>query len=301
MTLELQPENFAIRAQKYWTTEKIKKLMGEKNYTITPLNAPKLLRSLGLLNSDASMSQDNVKKFIQINHMFNLLEEHFAELIKRHKVVRILDAGCGKSYLTFLLAWCFKEKWNHSVEIIGVDTNTKIINDCKQRAQNLGFSDILKFETASLFTYKWTHEKRPNAVIALHACDTATDMALALAIKEKADFIAVAPCCQAELARKWKENKITHPLTPVFNTPQVRREIAAQFTDMFRISLTRANGYEVTATEFVPSTHTPKNRLITCIRRGNNLETAEKEFLSMKDHLGGASILLEELLQKESI
>ncbi|KAB8028613.1 class I SAM-dependent methyltransferase [Fluviispira multicolorata] len=297
MTLELQPQDFSMRAQKWWTPERLKKLMGEKNYIITPISAPKLLRSLGLLNSDASMSPDSIKKFIQINHMFNLLEEHFVELIKRHKTVRILDAGCGKSYLTFLLAWCFKEKWQHPVEIIGVDTNTKLISECKQRAQNLGLDSILKFEIASLFTYKWDLEKRPNAVIALHACDTATDMALALAVKEKADFIAVAPCCQAELARKWKENNSNHPFSPVFHTPQVRREVAAQFTDMLRICLTRANGYEVTATEFVPSSHTPKNRLMTCVRRGNKLESAEKEFNAMKDHLGGASIILEELLQ----
>ncbi|WP_397599495.1 class I SAM-dependent methyltransferase [Silvanigrella sp.] len=299
MEIYKKPPDFKEVANKWWTQDRLKKIMGDKNYTITPLNAPLLLRSLGLLNSDASISPDNLKKFIQINHMFNLLEPHFEDLVKRHKKVCIIDAGCGKSYLTFLLAWCFLEKWKHPAEIIGVDTNTKIIKSCNEKAEKLGYSSILKFESASMLTYKWDKETRPNAVVALHACDTATDMALSFAIKQKADFIAVAPCCQAELARKWKDSEISHPMSPVFHTPQVRREIAAHFTDALRICLVRSKGYEVTATEFVPSAHTPKNRLITCIRRGNHLESAEKEFVSLKEHIGGNVITLEELLLNE--
>ena len=300
MEIYIKPPDFNDIAHKWWTSERLKKIMGDKKYSITPVSAPLLLRSLGLLNSDATMSPDNLKKFIQINHMFNLLEPHFEDLVKRHKVVRILDAGCGKSYLTFLLAWCFLEKWKHPAEIIGVDTNTKIIKSCNEKAEKLGFSNILHFESASMLTYKWNKDSRPNAVVALHACDTATDMALSFAIKEKADFIAVAPCCQAELARKWKDDDTVHPLSPVFHTPQVRREIAAHFTDALRICLIRSRGYEVTATEFVPSSHTPKNRLITCVRRGNHLESAENEFNSLKEHIGGKSITLEELLTTEN-
>ncbi|APJ04761.1 class I SAM-dependent methyltransferase [Silvanigrella aquatica] len=297
MEIYKKPPEFKELAEKWWTPERLKKIMGDKHYTITPLNAPLLLRTLGLLNSDATMSPDNLKKFIQINHMFNLLEAHFEDLLKRHKVVRILDAGCGKSYLTFLLAWYFKEKCKHPAEIIGVDTNTKIIKSNIEKAEKLGFQDVLQFEAASMLTYKWNKETRPHAVIALHACDTATDMAMAFAIKEKADFIAVAPCCQAELARKWKEIDKNHPLTPIYQTPQVRREVAAHFTDVLRICLTRSKGYEVTATEFVPSTHTPKNRLITCVRRGNYLDSATQEYTSLKEYIGNNSITLEDLLE----
>lgn len=287
-------------ADKWWTEERLKKILGDKKYTITPKSAPQLLRLLGLLNADATISPDNLKKFIQINHMFNLLETHFIELASRHKCVHILDVGCGKSYLTFLLAWYFKEKLKVEAKIIGVDTNQKLIKSCVEKAEKLGYHDYLSFVCASMSTYKWALEKRPNAVIALHACDTATDMALAFAIKEKADFIAVAPCCQAELARKWKEIEGDHPLAPVFHTPQIRRETAAHITDSLRMTLTRASGYEVTATEFVASTHTPKNRLMTCIRRGNYLETAQKEYQSMKEYLGGKSIMLEELLSSNN-
>ena len=296
MELYKKPATINELADKWWTEERLKKILGDKKYTITPKSAPELLRLLGLLNADASMSPDNLKKFIQINHMFNLLETHFTELVSRHKMVHILDVGCGKSYLTFLLAWCFKEKWKTQAKIVGVDTNQKIIKSCMEKSEKLGYNDLLSFECASMTSYKWPYENRPNAVVALHACDTATDMALAFAIKEKTDFIAVAPCCQAELARKWKEIEGEHPLNPVFHTPQIRRETAAHLTDSLRMTLTRASGYEVTATEFVPSTHTPKNRLLTCVRRGNYLESAKKEYLSMKDYLGGKSIMLEDLL-----
>lgn len=299
MEIYKKPPDFKDIASKWWTNERLNKIMADKKYSITPVNAPLLLRALGLLNADATMSSDNIKKFIQINHMFNLLEPHFEDLVNRHKIVRILDAGCGKSYLTFLLAWSFIEKWKHPVEIIGVDTNKKIITSCIQKAEKLGFNNVLTFETSSLLTYKWNHENRPNAIVALHACDTATDMALFLGIQNKADFIAVAPCCQAELARKWKEDQTQHPLSPIFHTPQIRREIAAHFTDALRMSLLRSHGYEVTATEFVPSAHTPKNRLLTCVRRGSYFEAAEKEFNTLKEYIGGKSITLENLLANE--
>lgn len=296
MEIYKKPVSFKELALNCWNKKRIEKLLGEKKYAITPITAPDLLLSLGLLNSDASMSPDNVKKFIQINHMYNLIESHIESLISRHKIVRILDVGCGKSYLTFLLAWSFLEKWKHPVEIVGVDSNSKIIKDCQNKAQKLGFANILSFEATSISDYKWNKETRPHAVVALHACDVATDLALSFAVQEKSDFIAVAPCCQAELARFWKEDTQTHPLSPVFHTPQVRREVAAHFTDALRMCLLRSKGYEVTATEFVPSTHTPKNRLITCIRRGSYLESAQNEYQELKKHIGDKSISLEQFL-----
>lgn len=287
-------------AQKLWTPERMLKVIGSKKYPITPLSAPYLLRTLSILNSDSSISPNNMHKFIQINHMFTLIEPHISELKSRHKLLNILDAGCGKSYLTFLLAWFFdnnKAKQESKINILGVDTNKKLIQDCASKAKLLSYDSFLHFESRSLLNLEWTQETRAHCVISLHACDTATDMALAFAIKQKSDFIAVAPCCQAELARKWKEESSpSHPLNPVFHTPQLRREIASQFTDALRVCLMRANGYEVTCTEFVDSSHTPKNRLITCIRRGNYLTSAQKEYEDLKSYLGGHSIMLESLL-----
>ncbi len=312
----LEKEEFETIAKHHWTIEKLNKVLNGKKYFITPANSAYLLRVLGILNSDASMSPNNMSKFIQINHMFQLIEPQVAELKGRHKSLNIVDAGCGKSYLTFLLAWYFNLHSDAKKgDIIGVDSNKKLVQDCLAKAKLLSFDHFLHFQNQSLLNLNWEEMSaglvdvtlsktppRPHVVVALHACDTATDMALSFAVKNKADFIAVAPCCQAELARKWKEGgDKNHAFNPIYTTPQIRREVAAHLTDTLRVCLMRAHGYEVTCTEFVESSHTPKNRLITCVRRGNYNTQAQEEYKKLKEHLGGESIMLEGLLATEML
>lgn len=112
--------------------------------------------------------------------------------------------------------------------------------------------------------------------------------------------MAVAPCCQAELARYWSQLPAdgTNPLQPLFQSPNLRREAAATFTDTLRMLLIRARGYEVTATEFVSSTHTPKNRLLMCTRRGRFHRESEQQYTALKTALGHCEITLETLLNK---
>lgn len=301
------PDDFETQAARYWTTERQRQTFGTKRLTLTPLNAPRLLRRLGLLNGDSSMSHTSLRKFLQINHLLNLIEPHLTELAGRFSPVIILDAGCGKSYLTFLLAWYFGEKLKHPAEILGIDHQPTMIATCQRIAEDLGFRS-LTFQAASLSSFEWqsaspSEEKprRPHAVFALHACDTATDSALSLAVSLKADLIAVAPCCQAELAQWWKEQGpklLNHPFRSVFQTANVRREIAAHFTDLLRLLMLRSRGYQATATEFIPSEHTPKNRLITAVRRGNYLNAAREEYDALKQALGGPSLALDRLMNQ---
>jgi len=317
---QLTTDEFIAKARAHWTPEVTRKVTGGKKYPLVPGAAPMLLRELGLLNADATMSADAVRKFGQINHMLNLLGGQLDDLAARHKVVRILDAGCGSSFLTFLLAWWFESRQSQnpgfaSTQILGVDSNGKLIEKSSRIANILNYGESLRFATSSIADCTWSRQfvsafgegstatkdgevARPNMVVALHACDTATDDAIGLALKEKADFIAVAPCCQAELAAIWKGFSQNPPtsgkaMSPVFAAPQLRREIAAELTDMLRVLLMRGCGYEVTATEFVSSSHTPKNRLITAVRRGRYLESALAEYKLLRDHIGGGAISLE--------
>jgi SAM-dependent methyltransferase len=303
--LSAQSPEFADKAKAHWTPERVAKVTGGKRWPVLPSEAPELLRVLGLLNSDGSMPADALRKFSQINHMLTLLMPQIDDLIARHPVVRVLDAGCGTSYLSLLLAWYVKTKRGHAVDILGIDLNEKVIATSKKRAADLGLTDVTRFEVRGIDAdFQDRHPEqsegslRFHLVIALHACDTATDAALALAVKQKADHIAVAPCCQAELARKWKDlpDSAKHPLGILFRTPNLRRDTAAQATDAMRMLLLRSRGYEVTATEFVPSEHTPKNRLILATRRGSFLVDAAREFEQMKNALGGQGIALETLL-----
>jgi hypothetical protein len=298
---------FAQKAKAYWAEAQCKKLMGDKKYLLTPSDAPDLLRVLGLLNSDASMSADAVRKFQQINHMVNLLLPQLVEISERHKNPLLLDACCGTSFIALVLAWLFHTKWNKSCRIIGIDRNPAVIAKSRERAELLGYGEFCKFSVGEVSEAGWlvaqqtlfpeAEASRPHLLAALHACDTATDYALALGVKAGADFMAIAPCCQAELAKQWSEVKAAeHPFAPIFQTPNLRRELAASFTDTLRLLLIRGHGYEVTATEFVPAAHTPKNRLLVCTRRGKFHKESKAQYQALKSALAGSTLTLENLL-----
>ncbi len=298
--------DFLEKAKKHWTQDRVKKVTGGKKLLVTPDRAPELLRVMGLLNNDASMSANDVRKFRQINHMLALIHEDLAALTKNHPTIRTIDIGCGNSYMTLMLTWYFKEVLKHPFECVGIDSNQKVIEKSIEKSKSLEYENFLKFQLGDIrnFTWKSLYETlfskkdtRPNLVIALHACDIATDYALAFGIQNKADYIAAAPCCQAELASKWKSLVNEHnPFSPIFRSHHFRREIASEITDVMRMLLVRSRGYEVTATEFVGQEHAMKNRLLTCIRRGSKLPDALEQFENLKNSLGSCSISLEKLL-----
>lgn len=300
--------DFVSKVLSHWTPERLKKLTSGHKYMVLPTTAPELLRVLGILNQDGSMSADATRKYIQINHLLQQFAKPLQELNGRHKQVRILDAGCGSSFLTFLLAWAYKSLWDHPTWLLGIDTNTKLIDKNRRNAESLGYAESMSFAESPIAGFDWLAEVtklqniegdakalRPHAVVALHACDTATDDAIALAIHQKADFIAVAPCCQAELAKHWKQladTKMDSPMSPAFHNPHLRREIAAHMTDLMRVLILRGHGYEVTTTEFTMSHATPKNTLIMAERRGSYHRDSQRELASLVESLGGAGISL---------
>ncbi len=306
-------EAFARRAGVHWTPELVRKVTGGKAHPIPPGEGALVLRALGLLAKDASMPADAVRKYGQIGHLVTLVEDAIGDLCRAFPTVRVLDAGCGSSYLTFLLAWCFSNRWRHPAELLGVDRDARVITKCRERALAAGLGDGLRFEALALSELDWAeaHARhfahaepptRPHAVVALHACDTATCDALAKAITLEADFVAVAPCCQAELARGWSAlagEQTDGAFAPIWRAPQLRRELGASVTDAMRLLLLRGCGYEVTATEFVPSSHTPKNTLLRGVRRGRYLMDALSQYAALKAATGGIGIRLEELLPPE--
>lgn len=301
--------NFVEKVKSHWTPDRLKKLTLGHKYQVLPTTAPGLLRTLGILNQDGSMSADSTRKYIQINHLLSQFSPHLLELNSRHKTVRILDAGCGSSFLTFLLAWAYSTIWSHPAWLLGIDTNSKLIAKNRGNAKDLDLESVLSFAESPIAGFDWTAEvskkievdvedpkaSRPHAVVALHACDTATDDAIALGIHLRSDFIAVAPCCQAELAKSWKdfgEKRLVNPMRPAFLNPHLRREIAAHVTDLMRVLILRGHGYEVTTTEFTMSHATPKNTLIMAVRRGSYHQESQRELAEMMVSLGGGEISL---------
>lgn len=303
-------EALKTKAKAHWTAERLAKLTAGKKLLVLPTEAAGLLYTCGILNKDASISADSTRKFLQINHMLQLLKPTIDDLVARHKIIRIADLACGNSYLALLLAWYLTEIQKVSALIVGIDSNPAVVKNSAMRAATLGLDKVCEFRhldlkdlsAGDLFAANGddatASNVRPNLVIALHACDIATDLALAAAVKSQADHFAVAPCCQAELARKWTEATWdkSHPHYPLFHAPNLRRETAAQYTDLMRMLLTRAHGYEVTATEFTASRHTNKNRLLVGSRRGRFLAEAQEQYQRLKSSMGEQGVALEELL-----
>lgn len=283
---------FTDRALSYWTEARIRKLNGDRNLPLLPHLAPVLLRTMGLLNKDASLPPTRMRKYRQINHMILMLQPALTELCANFPLVRILDAGCGRSYLTMLLAWWFAVHERHPVSIVGVDRSTAIVEECRRRAERAELEGI-RFEVSQLDTLELA--EAPHAVISLHACDTATDDAIVLGVQAEAEFIAVAPCCQAELARGW-ESLPPGAFEPMQSVAHLRRKVAATTTDVFRVLLLKSAGYEADAVEFVDSNHTAKNTLIRAMQQGVGDPAAAAQYRRLVEATGGVGIGLADRL-----
>ncbi len=311
---------FSERAAAYWTPARTRNQLGDKHLLLPPASSGPLLRALGLLKGDASMSPESVRKYMQINHMVALLEPLMLDLITAYPLVRIVDLGCGRSYLALLLAWCFRRRYEHPVQVLGIDRNEQVIQTCRDRVPMAALQDVLRFEAMSIDTVDLPKAWRlafgdrnsgqgatgeaVHALLALHACDTSTDDALALGLSLKVQIMAAAPCCHAELARRWSEldsDDATSPFAPIWNSPHLRREAGATMTDALRTLLLRGCGYTVTPMEFVPAEHTPKNTLLRAVRNGQTDRQALRAYLALREALGGARLRLETLLPAQHL
>lgn len=307
---EAWADDIEQRAARYWTPERTCGLLGSKQLILPPVEHGPLLRAMGLLKADASMGPEAVRKYMQISHMLTLLEPQLRDLAAVHPEVRVLDLACGNSYLTLLLATSFTKRLHHPARILGVDRNLRLIDACRERSWRLFLDDTLRFEASLIDQVQvdaaWKSafgtvlpDPAVHLVVALHACDTATDDALALGLSMRAPAIAVVPCCQAELAKHWACVPVPDPpnaLAPIWQWPHLRREAAATLTDALRTLLLRGCGYSAVPIEFVPSTHTPKNTMIRAARTSDGSVEAFAEYLALRRSLGSPHLRLERVL-----
>jgi hypothetical protein len=321
-------EAFGERARAYWTAERTAELVRGKRLVVLPAEAPELLRALGILNRDATMPPAARRKFFQINHMVGMLRPSLRELAAaragaaERAPVRIVDAACGRSYLTLLVAWTLANKHGLPVEVLGVDRNADVIGESERRTAAAGLSGSVRHLASPLSSldvrasfdaaFPASRGAPIDALIALHACDTATDDALVLGVELEAALIAAAPCCQAELAARWaalagaaEAGEAGDPgspdaFAPVRRTPHLRREVAALVTDTMRQLLLRAAGYETWALEMVPTEHTPKNLLLRAMNRRAPDAAARAEYEALRAATGGVGIGLAERLRPRS-
>lgn len=265
----------------------VDKQMGGKARALRPDTSASLLRVIGIMNADGTISAKHAKKYKQVSHFVELCKPVWDALPAREgeERLRVLDLGCGNGVLTFVIAEALRLQ-GRPARIVGVDVREDVIERAEGRARELGWDELsfVRASIADVADARALLEGAPDLVVALHACDTATDDALRLAHDVEAAAILAAPCCQHELAGQLRDAALPSPT--IAKHGLLLQDYAATLTDALRIEALQAWGYAVDTLEFVSDTHTPKNLLIRAIRRAGDRPSAERALAERCEALG---------------
>lgn len=232
-----------------------------KNYVIPEGSPLGFLEQLGVMDASGRVLQPMRRKFVQINRFLEFVDDIYYSLPNRD-VLRIVDFGCGKSYLTFAMYHYFTEIKGRRVQMVGLDLKEQVIADCNKLAEACGFEN-LHFETGSIEEYQQGYANT-DMVVTLHACDTATDAAMEKAILGKVPVILSVPCCQHEINGQVQNET----LMPLLKYGLLKERFSALLTDALRARILELCGYKVDILEFVDMEHTPKNLMIKAVYTG---------------------------------
>lgn len=280
-------------------TEEVRKMQMSHNrvkrYILEEGIPVPFLIDLGIQTGDGKIVRARYDKFKQINRFLEFIEDILPTLPKG-ETVRILDFGCGKSYLTFAMYYylhCLKE---YDVEIRGLDLKEDVIINCNRLAKKYGY-EKLSFLRGDIADYEM--KDRVDMVVTLHACDTATDYALLKAVRWNVKVILSVPCCQHEVNRQIRNKE----LASVLRYGIIKERMSALITDTVRAELLEAKGYEASILEFIDMEHTPKNLLIRAVRRpeaeAEKMQHKMEEIVRLTEYLQIEPTLLK-LLQEEN-
>ena len=230
----------------------------KKQYLIPDGTPCAFLHEIGVMTADGNVRKQKFDKFRQINRYLEFVEDVY-ESFPKSGPIRVVDFGCGKSYLTFALHHLLNRIHGRKVDIVGLDLKTDVVEHCNEIASRLG-CDGLRFESGDMAGY--SPLESVDLSVSLHACDTATDVALARAVEWNAKVIFAVPCCHHEVASKLK----TEFLSPIIRRGILKERFAELLTDSLRADLLEGCGYRTQVLEFISLEHTPKNILIRAIR-----------------------------------
>lgn len=251
----------------------------QKHYVLKEGVPVPFLVDLGVMTPEGKVIRARYDKFRQINRFLEFIEDILPRLHKDRENV-VIDFGCGKSYLTFAMYHYLCRLKGYPVRVIGLDLKKDVIERCNLLAQKYGYEQ-LTFLHGDIADYEGV--RQVDMVVTLHACDTATDYALARAVEWGAQVILSVPCCQHELNRQMNSEL----LRPILGYGVIRERIAALCTDALRAQLLESVGYRTQILEFIDMEHTPKNLLIRAIKEGKPKENQEElrrilEFLEVR-------------------
>ncbi len=263
---------------------------------VRPGQSLELLQELHILTRDGRLNQDSRRKLKQVYHLYQFIEQLLLELPDSPDGITLADHGAGKSYLGFILYDLFFKSRDNG-HIYGIETRAELVEKSRELAARLGFARMhfLNLSVAQSAQSDALPETI-DVVTALHACDTATDDAIAFGLQKHARFMVLVPCCQAEIARALNQHKASQlartPLAELWRHPLHTRELGSQITNVLRCLYLEAWGYQVTVTELVGWEHSLKNELVIARRTGQRKKSAAQRLVAVLQEFG-----LEELLQ----
>ena len=265
---------------------------------IRPGQSIELLKALHILTRDGKLNQDSRRKLKQVYHLFQFIEKLLLELpgaAGGAGGITLADHGAGKSYLGFIIYDLFFKAMS-SGHIYGIETRPELVQKSRELATQLGF-DRMSFLNLTVMESAHAAElpARIDVVTALHACDTATDDAIAFGLQKQANFMVLVPCCQAEIARSLNAGKALSltrtPLAELWRHPLHTREMGSQITNVLRCLYLEAWGYQVTVTELVGWEHSMKNELIIARRTSQPKRAAAQRLRELLAQFGLSSLL----------
>ncbi len=248
------------------------------------------LVGLGVQTSEGKITKNRYDKFRQINRYLEFIEDVLDKL-PTGRTIRIIDFGCGKSYLTFAMYYYLHVLQKRDICVTGLDLKKDVIAHCNELAEKCGY-DKLTFEVGDISTYEGSDAV--DMVVSLHACDTATDYALEKAVKWGASVIMAVPCCQHEINKQVSCSQ----LQPLLKYGLIKERMSALITDAVRADLLEGKGYDTQILEFIDMEHTPKNLLIRAVKRSGNIKMSKKNKLEETLEFLGIQPTLKKLLEE---
>jgi len=250
----------------------------QKRYLLPEGTPVPFLVELGVMTADGTVRKSRYDKFRQVNRFLELVDDVVPSLRPDGRL-RVVDFGCGKSYLTFAIHHLLSEVRGRDVDIVGLDLKADVIEACAVFAERAGLAGV-RFEQGDIAGFD--ADAGVDLVVSLHACDTATDAALAQAIRWQADAILAVPCCQKEAYRQLESAL----LAPLLRHGLAKERFAALVTDTLRAQLLELHGYRTQLVELVPLEHTQKNVLIRAVRGAPAGDEAQRAYEQLRDSLG---------------